>query len=323
MNKVFDPSPNYTAASRCQAEYGQPRTFKEIAIHWWDAPEKKPTLQGTVNTLKDPKRRASAHYVVSDKSIIQLVDEENVSWATGSANPFTISIEIDPNTPGDTYKTVGQLVADIRKRRGIMPLVPHNKYMNTQCPGTISFQRIEENTLDETKKRLDNAIYNSGEYDKVCAMLGLPKQDNYGKNAPYEVVKEKFDEKDQKIRDREKDITKLTEQITKEKERYTDLLNRFEKDEEEDNEAIRVGIEAQHERDSLRSDLEAITVILGVSKESSREDILDAIAELQKPHDKVADEAVEAYLYKRAEKLFTSFIDWLKYGLQVWRNKKS
>lgn len=174
---------------------------------------------------------------------------------------------------------------------------------------------------DDTRKKLDNAIYNSGEYDKVCALLGLPKQDNYGKNASYEVVKEKFDEKDEKILNLTNDVKKLSEQITKEKNRYIELLKTFEKDEEEDNEAIRVGYEAQHERDALRNDLEAITVVLDISKESTREEILSAIQELQKPHDKVADEAVKQYLYKRAEKLFTSFTQWLTYGFKVWKNK--
>lgn len=278
-----------------------------------------------------------------DGEIIERVDEYTTNWRnTGTLTTRDYGNYIKVRHTDGTYALfahlrkgssfvkgtkvkAGQVIARIGNTGNSTGPHLHAEYRNANNVNVpVEFYtNTTEQADEETRKRLDNAIYNSGEYDKVCAMLGLPKQDNYGKNASYEVVKEKFDEKDQKIRDREKDITKLTEQITKEKERYTDLLNRFEKDEEEDNEAIRVGIKAQHERDSLRSDLEAITVILGVSKESSREDILDAIQELQKPHDKVADEAVQAYLYKRAEKLFTSFIDWLKYGLQVWRNKKS
>lgn len=95
---IWRPSPNYS---------GNMGPKRELILHWWGDPADRPTFTGTVNYLcnpqpNNPDRRVSAHYVVSDTKIAQLVDERNVAWHARQANDWTIGIEVDPNTPGAT-----------------------------------------------------------------------------------------------------------------------------------------------------------------------------------------------------------------------------
>lgn len=86
--------------------------------------------------------------------------------------------------------------------------------------------------------------------------------------------------------------------------------------------AIEKQLEAEHEVTLLSNTVDRVLIALELPFDAEAKDIEVAIENLQKPHDKVADEAVKQYLYKRAEKLFTSFTSWIKYGIVVWRNKK-
>jgi hypothetical protein len=135
MTITFKQTPNrWVGGNRCEV----------ILIHWWNRPEKKPTLEGTVNYLLNPANKLSAHYVVSGKQIIQLCKETDRAWHAKQANDFAIGIEVDPNTPPGTYETVGELVRDIRSRHGDIPLKRHSDYVNTECPGTVDLDKIEQ-----------------------------------------------------------------------------------------------------------------------------------------------------------------------------------
>jgi hypothetical protein len=145
MNIPFNPSPNFSTPQQAQAHFGEPRTFKRVVLHWWDDPAKNPTLQGVIATFKKTGG-TSAHYVVDDKTILNMVKEENIAYHAKNANPSTIGIEINPKTPGDTYKNVIALVADICKRREIaitrQNIIGHREVVNTACPGTIDIDRV-------------------------------------------------------------------------------------------------------------------------------------------------------------------------------------
>jgi hypothetical protein len=121
-----------------------------IVIHWWGNPADKPSLMGTVNWLCNPAAKVSAHYVVSGRTVYQLVAENNVAWHAISANPFSIGIEVDPNTPPGTYETVSQLCKEIATRH-LMALPSairaHRDYVNTQCPGTLDLERIRRGAV--------------------------------------------------------------------------------------------------------------------------------------------------------------------------------
>jgi hypothetical protein len=129
-------SPNYAP--------GRNQAIKYIVIHHWDDPAKQPTIQGVINHFKNPAIEVSAHYVVSGDRIVQMVKESDTAWHARQANPYTIGIEIDPNVPGNTYKTVGSLVRDIRTRYGIgLPLKKHSDFNQTSCPGNLDLARID------------------------------------------------------------------------------------------------------------------------------------------------------------------------------------
>ncbi len=132
----WQPSPNYS--TRGTAVSG-------ITLHWWDDPAKRPSLSGTVSWLRNPDSRVSAHYVVSDTSIIQLVSEDHAAWHGGPANASTIGIEVNPQFPGSTYATLIALCEDICRRYGLNPqtaIKGHRHWMNTACPGTLDIQRV-------------------------------------------------------------------------------------------------------------------------------------------------------------------------------------
>jgi hypothetical protein len=88
-------------------------------------------------------RQASAQDVVGDGQVQPLVRKEDTSWATGSANPFTYSIEVDPQIiyrwwgGGDKakanriYETLCERIADVGMHNS--PWQPHKYWMNTGC----------------------------------------------------------------------------------------------------------------------------------------------------------------------------------------------
>jgi len=139
----FRQSPNYTPASQVAAAYGRARTIEFGAGHWWDDPTRFPSFSGVVATLMNPARQASAHAVVGDGQVQPLVRDGDTSWATGSANPFTVSIECDPQViymwwaGGDKakakriFETLAEYIAD--KGWHNLPWKPHKTWMQTGC----------------------------------------------------------------------------------------------------------------------------------------------------------------------------------------------
>lgn len=156
MQLIKQITPNkWIGGNRCEV----------LIIHWWDEPHKNPSLSGVVNWLMNPASQVSAHYVVSDRTVYQLAEEHDQAWHARQANSFAIGIEVDPNTPGDTYKTLGELVRAIRSRRGNLPLKRHSDYVNTNCPGSIDLARIEREAKGEamsaekaTQREVDNVF---------------------------------------------------------------------------------------------------------------------------------------------------------------------
>lgn len=146
----FD-SPNYTPASEAKSVWGRPRTIEAIAIHHWGDPNTNPSFEGVISTLCNPARQASAHFVATGtgRRVACLVDVPNASWATNSANPYTISIECDPRCRPEDYDVVAELVAELRLEYGNLPLVPHRQFVATACPGNYDLTKID--ALSKTK----------------------------------------------------------------------------------------------------------------------------------------------------------------------------
>ena len=144
MNIQTVPAPRnlYFSPQECQNYYGKPYNIREIQIHWWDSPAAKPSHEGVV-AYGLRRAEGSANYIASAGKVTKMVEENMCALTTQGGNPHGIKIECSPyGTDGD-YATIAELVADIWKRRGYLPLVPHKKYWNTTCPGSLDLGRIE------------------------------------------------------------------------------------------------------------------------------------------------------------------------------------
>ena len=150
-------SPNFTPNAKVKATYGRPRTIEAIAIHWWDSPDKNPSFEGVIQTLCNPKRQASAHFVATGtgRRVACLVNLPDASWATNNANPYTISIECDPRCRAEDYDVIAELIAELRREYGNLPLVPHKQFKSTACPGNYDLNRLS----NEANKKLAGATF--------------------------------------------------------------------------------------------------------------------------------------------------------------------
>lgn len=133
----FIQSPNFTPASQSTAIYGRKRTIDFGAGHWWGDPNAGYSHQGVINTFLNKARQASAHAVVSAGRVTEMVRQEDIAWATNSANPFTVAIEVDPRMhlggqlANEIKETLCEYIAD--KRWHNLQWLPHNHWKATQC----------------------------------------------------------------------------------------------------------------------------------------------------------------------------------------------
>jgi len=150
-------SPNYTPASEVQATWGMPRTIEKIGIHWYGDPNTNPSFEGVISVLCNPARQASAHFVATGtgRRVACLVDPTDASWATSSANPYTISIECDPRCRDEDYDVVGELIAELRATYGNLPLMRHSDVMATRCPGNYDLNRLNAVAATKIAKATD------------------------------------------------------------------------------------------------------------------------------------------------------------------------
>lgn len=144
-------SPNFTPADQTRLGWGVDRDIRHIDIHWWDAPENNPSYEGTIATLCNPNRGASAHYVATGtgRRVACLVNPDDNSWCTGIDNPYSISIECDPRCRDEDYDVVAELIANLRSAYGDLSLHGHREFANTRCPGNWDLNRLE--ALSRTK----------------------------------------------------------------------------------------------------------------------------------------------------------------------------
>lgn len=138
-------SPNYTPAASVPAVFGQGRVVKSITIHWWGDPAQNPQFMGVVSYLCRENGNTSAHVVAEAGRVAWIVDGTEAAWHAGNAagNATSIGIECNPRASDGDYQTIGELVRDIRKIYGDIPIRPHNSWQSTQCPGNYNLTRID------------------------------------------------------------------------------------------------------------------------------------------------------------------------------------
>lgn len=166
------PSPNYDAGRPAGDPTG-------IVIHWWGLPEWGQTHDQVVDFLTNGNRSnpTSAHYVVSDGRITQLVSDNDRAWHCYGNNLRTIGIECHPAATDGDLRTVARLIAAIRSEWGYLPLSRHCDHFATACPGNYKdkLDTLEYLTTHEGENDMqlnDEITRPDGHSGSVGAMIG-------------------------------------------------------------------------------------------------------------------------------------------------------
>lgn len=119
-----------------------------VTVHWWGDGTSADNHDNIVNYLNGKGARGeapTANYVLSDNKITECVAPENVAWTSGNGNATTIGVETQPTLGAEGYKKWGWLLWQLQIRFGRrLELYPHNYWGQTQCPGTLSLDRIRQ-----------------------------------------------------------------------------------------------------------------------------------------------------------------------------------
>jgi hypothetical protein len=134
--------------AEARAYYGR-YSRQGLTVHWWNSPDQvRDTLQAHDETANYILRQAeqgnkSVNYVVSNFKITMMVNPDNVAWASQNGNPTTVSVEFSPHLNDEGYKKAGWLINELEGRFGHpLEIVPHNKWVSTQCPGYLDLGRM-------------------------------------------------------------------------------------------------------------------------------------------------------------------------------------
>lgn len=108
---------------------------KLIVIHHWG--QDGQSFDGVCKWLCRQGGDSSAHYVVEAGKVAQLMPLTDCAWHAGvrSVNCTSIGIECRPECTDRDFETVVELVADIYKKYGVLPIKGHRDFMATSCPG--------------------------------------------------------------------------------------------------------------------------------------------------------------------------------------------
>jgi len=139
----FQQAINYDAGRAFAS--GAAASVTGIVVHWWGEPSGQ-THQGVVDYLAgDNGAEVSAHYVVSNEAITQIVDLGDTAYHAGvySINAQSIGIECCPEMDEGTLQRLRGLIQNLNGRFGPLWLEPHKAFVPTGCPGTY-VNKIQE-----------------------------------------------------------------------------------------------------------------------------------------------------------------------------------
>lgn len=124
----------YDALRYTQGRDGQ--SIKEIVIHHWGKDGQ--TFQGVINWFcKNSSCQTSAHYVVEAGRVACLVKQSDTAWHAGNwyHNTTSLGIECRPEMSAGDFATTAELVAELWKSYGKLPIIGHKDIIATSCPG--------------------------------------------------------------------------------------------------------------------------------------------------------------------------------------------
>lgn len=121
-------SPNFTRGR----EGNKPQY---IVIHHWGVDGQ--SFWGVVNWLCRQGGNSSAHYVVEAGKVACIVDPDDTAWHAGNwwYNLRSIGIECRPEMSAGDLATVAELIREIWKAYGKLPIIGHKDIVATACPG--------------------------------------------------------------------------------------------------------------------------------------------------------------------------------------------
>jgi hypothetical protein len=134
----FTPRAQVPAAFKCGA-----RRIEGITIHHWGLEGQK--FDGVVAYLaSDNPRGSSAHAVIMAGRAASIVDTMDAAWHAGNAlgNTTTIGLELRPEATDGDYQTAAAYIAMLWDVYGEIPLIPHNYWKSTACPGKWNLTRL-------------------------------------------------------------------------------------------------------------------------------------------------------------------------------------
>lgn len=114
-------------------------TLKEIAIHHWGSDGQK--FDNVVNWLVadgNGNNNSSAHEVIEGGRVAVLADYKDGTWNSGTraGNLNNYGLELRPEADDATIRTAAARIKAARDHAGKdLPLVPHQAYKSTACPG--------------------------------------------------------------------------------------------------------------------------------------------------------------------------------------------
>lgn len=128
----------------------RPHKPTSITLHWWGDPDHfsneadTKEASGIAKYLSREGGSSSAAFVVTAGNVWCIVDPDNIAWHAGywPGNLTSIGIETDPDLQKGTYETLAELVADLWRVYGKLPLRRHRDWKATQCPGPLDVARV-------------------------------------------------------------------------------------------------------------------------------------------------------------------------------------
>ena len=129
-------SPNYWAGGN---------TIQSLVIHHWGDPATNPTAEGVVNWLCNPASQVSAHFVITGtgRRVWQLVNDKDRAWHAMNGNGSTLGLELDPRCRDEDYDVAAEVIADLWRYYGKLPLQRHSDWVGTACPGNYDLKRLQ------------------------------------------------------------------------------------------------------------------------------------------------------------------------------------
>lgn len=136
------------------AEGRQGEKIKYIVIHHWGKMGQR--FDNVIDWFcANQTCETSAHYVVEAGKVACIVDPANTAWHAGNwaYNAQSIGIECRPEATDGDYDTTAQLIAELWRTYGKLPLLGHRDVpgVQTACPGGWDLKRL---------KNLANKYYN-------------------------------------------------------------------------------------------------------------------------------------------------------------------